>query len=77
MMTRNPSDSTASSERSVENGHESAEQIKKAVLGTIRKFTRNRPPEDDQTMVVISFDEPAPAMLRAPALAAVVSESVN
>lgn len=61
----------------VENGRQSAEEIKKAVLGTIRKFTRNRPPEDDQTMVVVSFDEPAPAMLGVPAYAAVVSESVN
>jgi hypothetical protein len=25
----------------------------------VRKFTRNRPPEDDQTLVVVSFDEEA------------------
>jgi hypothetical protein len=28
----------------------------KTLLGAIRKFTRNRPPEDDQTLVVVSFD---------------------
>ncbi len=61
----------------VESGQLSAEDLKKAVLGSIRKFTRNRPPEDDQTLVVISFDEPASAMLRAPAYEALVSESVN
>jgi hypothetical protein len=27
------------------------------LLNAIRKFTRNRPPEDDQTLVVVSFDE--------------------
>ena len=37
-------------------GHLSAEDIKKTLLGSIRKFTRNRPPEDDQTLVVVSFD---------------------
>jgi phosphoserine phosphatase RsbU/P len=36
--------------------HLSAENIKKSLLGSIRKFTRNRPPEDDQTLVVVSFD---------------------
>ena len=25
-------------------------------LGSIRKFTRNRPPEDDQTLVIVSFE---------------------
>jgi hypothetical protein len=40
----------------LENGHLSAEEIKKTLLGAIRKFTRNRPPEDDQTLVVVSFD---------------------
>jgi phosphoserine phosphatase RsbU/P len=41
----------------LDSGHLSAEDIKKALLGTIRKFTRNRPPEDDQTLVVVSFEE--------------------
>src|SRR3954470_15302292 len=34
-----------------ENGHSTAEEIKKALLTSVRKFTRNRPPEDDQTLV--------------------------
>lgn len=34
----------------------SAEEIKKALLQSVKKFTRNRPPEDDQTLVVVSFD---------------------
>lgn len=37
-------------------GHLSAEEIKKTLLGSVRRFTRNRPPEDDQTLVVVSFD---------------------
>jgi sigma-B regulation protein RsbU (phosphoserine phosphatase) len=41
----------------LENGHLNAEEIKKTLLGAIRKFTRNRPPEDDQTLVVVSFDD--------------------
>ncbi len=61
----------------VENGQLSAEDIKKAVLGKIRKFTRNRPPEDDQTLVVISFDEAAASLLRVPAYAAALADSVN
>jgi hypothetical protein len=32
------------------------EEIKKAVLQSVKKFTGNRPPEDDQTLVVIGFD---------------------
>ena len=42
-----------------EHGHSSAEEIKKALLTSVRKFTRNRPPEDDQTLVVVSFDDEA------------------
>jgi serine phosphatase RsbU (regulator of sigma subunit) len=38
-------------------GHMSADDIKKTILGSVRKFTRNRPPDDDQTLVVVSFDE--------------------
>jgi sigma-B regulation protein RsbU (phosphoserine phosphatase) len=41
----------------VENGHLSAEEIKKSLLQAVRKFTRNRPPEDDQTLVVVAFEE--------------------
>lgn len=39
-------------------GHRGAEEIRRALLDAVRKFTRNRPPEDDQTLVVISFDAP-------------------
>jgi serine phosphatase RsbU (regulator of sigma subunit) len=38
-------------------GSASAEEIKKTLLHSVRKFTRNRPPEDDQTLVVVSFEE--------------------
>jgi len=38
-------------------GTKSAEEIKRTLLQSIRKFTRNRPPEDDQTLVVVSFEE--------------------
>jgi len=41
----------------LDHGHLSAEEIKKTLLNAIRKFTRNRPPEDDQTLVVVSFDD--------------------
>ena len=42
-------------------GHMDAEDIKKTLLNSIRKFTRNRPPEDDQTLVVVSFEDAATA----------------
>jgi hypothetical protein len=42
-------------------GHMDAEEIKKTLLNSIRKFTRNRPPEDDQTLVVVSFEDEAAA----------------
>jgi hypothetical protein len=38
-------------------GSKSADDIKKALLNSVKKFTHNRPPEDDQTLVVVSFDE--------------------
>jgi hypothetical protein len=41
-------------------GHMSADEIKKSLLSAVKKFTHNRPPEDDQTLVVVSFDEVAP-----------------
>ncbi len=41
----------------IDHGHLSADEIKKTLLNAVRKFTRNRPPEDDQTLVVVSFDE--------------------
>jgi hypothetical protein len=40
-----------------DNGHLNADEIKKAVLGAVKKFTHNRPPEDDQTLVVVAFEE--------------------
>ncbi|HYH08543.1 MAG TPA: SpoIIE family protein phosphatase [Thermoanaerobaculia bacterium] len=39
------------------NGRGSAEELKKALLTAVKKFTRNRPPEDDQTLVVVAFEE--------------------
>ncbi|MBL8114383.1 MAG: PP2C family protein-serine/threonine phosphatase [Acidobacteria bacterium] len=38
------------------NGEESAERIQREILAALKRFTRNRPPEDDQTLVVFSFD---------------------
>jgi sigma-B regulation protein RsbU (phosphoserine phosphatase) len=38
-------------------GHMHAEEIKKTLLNSVKKFTRNRPPEDDQTLVVVSFEQ--------------------
>ncbi|HYM59527.1 MAG TPA: PP2C family protein-serine/threonine phosphatase [Thermoanaerobaculia bacterium] len=60
-------------------GHLSAEEIKKSLLGSVRKFTRNRPPEDDQTLVVVSFDEPAtePVLVISPLGTNLASEPVN
>jgi hypothetical protein len=43
----------------IAHGHGSAEEIKKAMLTAVRKFTHNRPPEDDQTLVVVAFEEAA------------------
>ncbi|PYQ28390.1 MAG: hypothetical protein DMF56_16410 [Acidobacteria bacterium] len=40
-------------------GRQTADEIKRTLLTAIRKFTRNRPPEDDQTLVVVAFEEPA------------------
>jgi hypothetical protein len=44
-------------------GRLTADEIKKTLLAAIRKFTRNRPPEDDQTLVVVAFEEPAAELL--------------
>lgn len=38
------------------NGGLTAEDLKKSILAAVRKFTRNRPPEDDQTLVVVAFE---------------------
>jgi sigma-B regulation protein RsbU (phosphoserine phosphatase) len=61
----------------LENGHRSADEIKKALLHSVRKFTRNRPPADDQTLVVVSFDEVVTARVTPKAVVAGYSETVN
>src|SRR3954470_10792420 len=35
-----------------DSGHMTADEIKKSLLAAVRKFTHNRPPEDDETLVV-------------------------
>ncbi|MGZ8830741.1 MAG: PP2C family protein-serine/threonine phosphatase, partial [Thermoanaerobaculia bacterium] len=62
----------------IESGHLTADEIKKALLTSVRKFTRNRPPEDDQTLVVVSFDETVAQVLPARrVVAGGYSDSVN
>ena len=39
----------------VASGAQSAEEMKKSLLNAVKKYTRNRPPEDDQTLVVVAF----------------------
>ncbi len=41
----------------VKHGAASSEGIRGALLEAVGSFTRNRPPEDDQTLVVVSFEE--------------------
>ncbi|HEV8267582.1 MAG TPA: PP2C family protein-serine/threonine phosphatase, partial [Thermoanaerobaculia bacterium] len=41
----------------VEHGGGSAAEIKQALLQSVKRFTRNRPAEDDQTLVVIGFEQ--------------------
>jgi hypothetical protein len=40
-------------------GKKTAVELRQSLLGAVRKFTANRPPEDDQTLVVICFSEGA------------------
>lgn len=47
-------------------GHLGADDMKKALLNAVKKFTRNRPPEDDQTLVVVAFEEVEAGMLARP-----------
>jgi sigma-B regulation protein RsbU (phosphoserine phosphatase) len=62
----------------LDSGHLGADEIKKALLASIRKFTRNRPPEDDQTLVVVSFEEPvAEVVTPRTVTTGAYSESVN
>ncbi|HSB62523.1 MAG TPA: PP2C family protein-serine/threonine phosphatase [Thermoanaerobaculia bacterium] len=46
-------------------GERSADVLKVALLESVKSFTRNRPPEDDQTLVVVSFEERPAVALRA------------
>jgi hypothetical protein len=61
----------------VSNGRRTAEEIKRALLAAVRKFTRNRPPDDDQTLVVIAFEDAVPEMIGAGRVEAALAESVN
>ena len=38
-------------------GGASSDEIRRVLLDAVAAFTRNRPPEDDQTLVVVSFEE--------------------
>lgn len=59
-------------------GDDSADDMKKAILTAVRKFTHNRPPEDDQTLVVVAFDEvPAGAVATPRFVASAASETVH
>ena len=62
----------------IASGQLSADDMKKALLNAVRKFTRNRPPEDDQTLVVVAFDDTPAALLVDHELAALpLAETVH
>jgi Stage II sporulation protein E (SpoIIE) len=63
----------------IASGQQPADELKKSLLNAVKKFTRNRPPEDDQTLVVVAFDDAEGAVLaRKPELLAVpASDTVN
>lgn len=63
----------------VASGEQSADELKKSLLNAVKKFTRNRPPEDDQTLVVVAFDDgPGEVLARKPELLAVpASETIH
>jgi serine phosphatase RsbU (regulator of sigma subunit) len=46
-------------------GEKGADVLKQALLESVKRFTRNRPPEDDQTLVVVSFEDRQVVALRA------------
>ena len=55
-------------------GEQSADELKKSLLTAVKKFTRNRPPEDDQTLVVVAFDDaPGEVLARKPELVTVAA----
>jgi hypothetical protein len=58
-------------------GRMTADEIKKSLLAAVKKFTHNRPPEDDQTLVVVSFDEVAAQRAYPARVAAEAAEAVN
>jgi sigma-B regulation protein RsbU (phosphoserine phosphatase) len=60
-------------------GKQSADELKKSLLYAVKKFTHNRPPEDDQTLVVVAFDDgPGEVLARKPELLAVpASETIH
>ena len=37
-------------------GTRSPEELRKEILGSVKRFTRSRPPEDDQTLVILAFE---------------------
>jgi hypothetical protein len=37
-------------------GTRSPEELRKEILNSVKRFTRNRPPEDDQTLVILAFE---------------------
>ncbi len=58
--------------------HLGADDLKKALLNAVKKFTRNRPPEDDQTLVVVAFEEvEAGVVVRTPAVESTTAETVH
>jgi hypothetical protein len=63
----------------IASGKQSADEMKKSLLTAVRKFTRNRPPEDDQTLVVVAFGEAATEVIaRTPELLSVpTAETVH
>lgn len=40
----------------VRHGTRPPEELRREILSSVRRFTRNRPPEDDQTLVILSFE---------------------
>ena len=48
----------------LKHGASGAAGIREALLKSVRSFTRNRPPEDDQTLVIVSFDAADAASLK-------------
>jgi sigma-B regulation protein RsbU (phosphoserine phosphatase) len=46
-------------------GEKGGDALKQALLDSVKSFTRNRPPADDQTLVVVSFEDRQVVALRA------------